>query len=130
MRPLASSVSSWTSAITPPRRSLDALGEHALEDADRELPADHRSDAKAPLGALGELLDPREQQPVQGLRDLDRPDLPGRNPAVPVGHDRTAIDQHPDDFLDEEGIALGTFHDQVPDMVRERLDLEQVRDEP
>ena len=102
---------------------------HPLQNAHRELAADHGRDPQAALGLLGQLVDAREQQAVQRVRDLDAGDRVGGHPAVALADDRAALDEHPDDLLDEERIALRALEDLAADLIGERLDLEQVRDQ-
>src|SRR5260221_8308011 len=100
MRPFASRGSSWVSATmvsslcVPLRPRARLLPEDALEDPDRELSSDHRSDAQAALGVVGQLVDPGQEEAVERVRDLDRRDLLGCHPALITELDDPALDQH------------------------------------
>ena len=50
----------------------------------------------------------------------------GQDPLLALAGNGSLVDQHADDFLDEERIALGLGEDQGPDAFRQRLDVEQV----
>src|SRR5439155_5545809 len=85
-----------------PRRSSCGLRlQEALEDADAELSPDHRSDAERPFRLRREPIDPRQQQTLKGVGDLDLDDAVRRDPTLVFANDRTAIHEHADDLLDE-----------------------------
>ena len=81
--------------------------EHALQDAHRELAADHRGDAQAALcllPAAGRCAPAAGRAASPGSRRCRSPRWPpsGRPP-----DDRAALDEHADDLLDEERVAFG-----------------------
>ena len=80
----------------------------------------------AALRIVGQLVDSRQQQPVQRLRDLDRGDVRGGDPARAFLHDRAALDEHSDDLFDEERVAFRPREDQVSHARGQRFDLQQV----
>src|SRR6186997_2015722 len=108
MRPFASSVSSCGSTVIfELRGSTFRRLEHPLEYAYRELSSYNRRDAQAALGGLGQLVDTRQQQPMQRLGDLDVDDRLVGQPAIALADDRAALDEHADHLFDEERVALG-----------------------
>ena len=65
-------------------------------------------------------------RPCRGRRHLRRGDRVGADPATVAKDDPPALDQHPDDFLDEEWVAVSPFNDEVPESTWQRLDLEEI----
>src|SRR5439155_11134683 len=61
--------------------------QQALQDCHSELPTDDRRDPQCALAVPWELVDPREQQAMDRVRDLDGRNALGRDPAVAFLHD-------------------------------------------
>src|SRR5207245_7169315 len=53
----------------------------------------------------------------------------GGDPPIVAALDRAPIDEHPDDLFDEERIALGLREDVLARLLRQRLEVQQVRHE-
>ena len=103
--------------------------QEALEDAHAELAADDRCDAQRAPTFRRQSIDALEQQALERVRYLHVRHISARDPPVSRAMDRTAIDEHPDDLLDEEGIPFGLREDQVTRGSGQRFDLQQIRDE-
>ena len=62
------------------------------------------------------------------VRDLDGRNALGRDPAVAFLHDGAAVHQHPDDLLHKERVPFGLGEDEVADLNRQRVDVQQIGD--
>jgi hypothetical protein len=107
-------------------RSALGRGENVRQQIEIELAPDDRRHPKHPPRAGRQAVDPRQEEPVDRLGDVDAPDLRRGCPAFPSEGQRAAVDQHPQGLFHEEGVAVGARDDPVARRPRQRLDLEQV----
>ena len=79
---------------------------------DPEHAADHRRVLEDGLLVLGQPVEPRRDQPLDGARELDVGDRPRDLPSRRLGRaEHPVVDQLADDLLDEERIALAALDD-------------------
>ena len=113
------------------RRSASLVRrEHSFQHSHRELAADHRRDAQAALGVVGQLVDARQQQAVQRVGDLDAGDRLVGRPAV-AGRARWRRGSMSMRMTSSTKNGLPSERVRMPSrtVVGQRLDLEQVGDQ-
>ena len=117
--------------LEPPQSGIDAVVIlHERGDGARpEDAADDRRLLQRPLLARLEQIDPRGENTLHGVRQLDPDELVGRRPALVPPDDPAAVDQVAQDLLEEERIALGSFEDLSAGRGGERIDVEQMAHE-
>ena len=83
--------------------------QHAVE----ETAPDYRGQLQRLLGLFVETVDAREDQPLQRVGQQHLVDPPHQLPGavIRVAHEHPVADQGADDFLHEEGVALGLAQD-------------------
>src|SRR3972149_932019 len=95
-----------------PRRNADPA-QDGLQHAQVELAADHRGDLQNAFSLFRESVDASRQNGLERIGDIQTPDFTGSPPLASLNHQILLIDQHSDDFLDEERIALGPRQDDL-----------------
>ena len=81
--------------------------------------------------ALAEPVEPRRDERVDRRRHRQRAELRGRAPAAVLARDQAVVDEHREQLLDEERIALGGGDERARRASALELDLaEQVVDQP
>ena len=109
----------------------NALVRHALEHLIVERTNDHRRDLQRSTCFWIKLIDSRDEQCLQIVRDRDLLDRRRRPPMLTrlITLNDPTVDQRTHHFLDEERVALGLLQDQLPSLVREIRDRQQVVDQ-
>src|SRR3990172_8194769 len=95
-----------------PRRSAGPA-QDGLQYAQVELAADHRGDLQNAFGLFRESVDAGRQHGLECIGDIQAPDFTGSPPLASLNRQILLIDQHSEDFLDEEWIALGPRQDDL-----------------
>ena len=93
-----------------------------------ELLADHRGALQDRLLLGLEAIEARGEQGVDRGRDRQLPDV-ARDPAVAVEHEGAVVDEHADELLDEERVAVGGALDVRCDRRVQLRGAEQVREQ-
>src|SRR5207302_2786655 len=76
-----------------------------------------------------EAIEARSQERLDRFRDPDF-GRPGQgSPVITLADESALVDQHPQEFLAEERIALGARDDLRPEIVRELLDVQEAANE-
>ncbi len=114
--------------LCPAAGNSDPL-EHDIEYPERELAADDRRNLQDFPGALGQTVDAGEQQAVNGVGDVEVCELALQPPALLAAGEQPTFHDRPEYLLDEQGIAFGFRDDELGQLFRERLGLEQGGDE-
>src|SRR3989442_11569978 len=89
-----------------------------IQLVETDLPADDRSDHKRLVAALGETLEAPPDHLAHTLRDADAPALTS---VEQFRSQLSLLNEEPDDFGDEEGVAFGLRMD-CPDELGRRRD--------
>jgi hypothetical protein len=86
---------------------------------------DDRGALQRPLLRCLQQVDPRGQDALHGVGDVDVGDVGRREPPILATDDAALVDQLPDDLLHEERVALGALQDPRVNRLGEVLDLEE-----
>ena len=102
---------------------------HVDDGAGPEDPANQGRILRDPLLERGQQVEPRRERAVDrvGYPNLERIGRP--LPALLRAHEPSAIDQHPQDLLNEERIPLGARQNRGAHVVRHGLALQEILDE-
>ena len=97
------------------------LGRDRLQQRQLEAGPDHRRFLDDAALAGVELVQAREQQPVQGGRHLRSRGLCGAAPRQTVANQHPRREQGADHFLEVQGVAAGPLQDLGPQALREEM---------
>ena len=95
-----------------------------------EQPAHHRTSLQETLQLGARAVDARGDQALQRLWQDQRADVAARDPAVVAVLDLAGLDEHAQELLDVQGVAVGPLDHLGPQLFGERVDGEELRDEP
>ena len=79
--------------------------------------------------AVRQALQPRREKRADLLRDAQVAEVAGDDPAFVLPHEALLVDEHREQLLGEEGVALGELGDPLLHRVGHRIAAEQVRDQ-
>ncbi len=118
--------------LEPVERLVQFVSVAVQKEPDGFRPEDATDDRGAlqrPLLRCLQQVDPRGQDALHGVGDVDVGDVGRREPSILATDDAALVDQLPDDLLQEERVAFGTFQDPRVDRMGEVLDFEEERNE-
>ena len=92
-----------------------------VEEAARELPADHRRELERLLGRFRQSIDARHDDVLDRVGNDDALEQGGEDVAAALQPDGADLLERLHDFFDEEGIALGLLGDESLERVGETL---------